>query len=244
MGRRRRACVIAALMCLWLAAPVDAQTDRRWSVAATMGVPGPGPAADLEAAMRASGFDRPGGGCVFGLCFPIAENPRSTTGLNRSAGYPFAVQVNREWSARGVGLSFVVARTPLGRTSGVHAPLTNLAIDYAVDSVGFIATLERRGFGVGAGPAWHVARVRDADPQFGAGPWRRHSRLGAFAQARMMVPARSRFFLDVSGQYRYVGAIDVGPLAPHAILEPAAIFPRSSASFNHWLVAIGVGVRF
>jgi hypothetical protein len=231
-------------MFLWLASPAFAQTDRQWSVAMTLGLPGPGPAADLEAAMRASGFDQSGGGCIFGLCFPPVERPQSVTGLNRSAGYPFALQVNRRLSERGVGLSLVVSRTPLGQTIGEHAPLTELTIDYGVDSIGVMATLERRGFGIGAGPAVHVARVRDGDPQFGARPWERHTRLGALFQGRVLLPARSRLFVDASAQYRYVGAVDVGPLTPRAIFEPAAVFPKSSASFSHWLIALGGGVRF
>jgi hypothetical protein len=119
-----------------------------------------------------------------------------------------------------------------------------LFIDYAVDSFGLMTTLERRGFAVGAGPALYVARARDADPQFGPGAWEHHARLGALGEGRMMLPARSRLFFDASGQYRYVGTVDVGPITPRAILEPRATFPESSASFNHWLVAFGGGVRF
>jgi hypothetical protein len=57
-------------------------------------------------------------------------------------------------------------------------------------------------------------------------------------------PARSRLFFDASGQYRYVGTVDVGPIAPRAVLEPGATFPASSASFNHWLIGVDGGVRF
>jgi hypothetical protein len=237
-------CVTAAVMCLCLATSAAAQTERRWSVAATLGVPGPGPAADLEAAMRASGFDERGGGCVFGLCFPPMEYPRSSTGLNRSLGYPFALQIDRRLSDRGLGLSLLIGRTALGQTWGLHAPLTHLYVEYAVDSLGVMATLERAGFAVGAGPAVHVARLKDADPQFGDGPWERHARVGVLVQGRVMLPARSRLFVDANGQYRYVGNAEVGPIAPHPILEPGATFPRSAVSFSHWLLSVGAGVRF
>jgi hypothetical protein len=73
-------CVIAALMCLSLAAPAGAQTDHHWSVALTTGLPSPGPATGLEGAMRASGFDEPSGGCVFGLCLPGNQTPELDTG--------------------------------------------------------------------------------------------------------------------------------------------------------------------
>lgn len=201
--------------------------------------------------MRASGFDQPGGGCVFGLCFPVTQYPRSDTGLSRSRGFPFALQIDRRLSNHRWGLSVLVGRTMLGETDGQHAPLTTmttttyLTIDYGVDNVGFMATLERRGFAVGAGPALYIARVRDGDRLRGAPQaWEHHPKLGALAQGRMMLPARSRLFLDASGQYRYVGTVDVGPIRPRTDFDPGATFPRSRASFSHWLVALGGGVRF
>jgi len=237
-------CVTAAAMWLCLAAPAAAQTEPSWSVAATLGMPGPGPAPDLEDAMRASGFDAPGGGCVFGLCFPPMEHPRSNTGLNRSIGYPFALQLDRRLSDRGLDLSLLLARTPLGETRGLHATGTPLDVEYAVDSVGVMATMERAGFAVGAGPAIHIARLRDAERLYGGGPWERQTKLGALLQGRMTLPARARLFVDVSGQYRYVGRVEVGPIAPHPIWEPGASFPRSAVSFSHWFVGVGSGIRF
>jgi hypothetical protein len=243
MKSRNCGCVVATLMCLLLAMPAVAQTERRWSVAVTTGSSGPGPAADFEAAMRASGFDEPGGGCVFGLCFPVLEHPASNTGF-ASIGFPFALQVDRRLPNRRWGLSLLVGRTPIGQTVGLHAPRTSLYIDYAVDSLGFMTTLERRGFAVGAGPALHITRARDADPQVGPHGWEHHGKLGALVQGRMMLPARSRLFFDVSGQYRYVGSVDVGPITPRTEFEPGATFPASSVSFNHWHVALGGGIRF
>jgi hypothetical protein len=243
MKGRNGGCVIATLMCLSLAMPADAQTERRWSVALTTGSSGPGPAADLEAAMRASGFDEPGGGCVFGICFPPVEHPFSNTGFG-SIGFPFALQIDHRLPNRRWGLSVLVGRTPIGQTMGLHAPYTSLYIDYAVDSLGFMPTLEWKGLAVGVGPALHIARTRDADPQDGPHGWEHHAKFGALVQGRLMYPARSRLFLDLSGQYRYVGNVDVGPITPEALLEPAATFPASRASFNHGHVAVGLGVRF
>jgi hypothetical protein len=242
MKSRNGGCVIATLMCLSLAMPADAQTERRWSVAWTLGASGPGPAADLEAAMRASGFDEQGGGCVFGICFPPTENPFSNTGFG-SIGFPFALQIDHRLPNRRWGLSVLAGRTPMGVTMGLHAPYTDLHIDYAVDSLGFMPTLEWKGLAVGVGPALHIARTRDANPQVLHG-WEHDARLGALVQGRMMHPARSRLFFDLNGQYRYVGSVDVGPITPEALLEPGATFPASKASFDHWHVAFGAGVRF
>jgi len=239
---------LRALMCVGLvvlAVPARAQGERQWQVAVSAAAPDAGPASDFEASMRASGFNEPSGGCVFfGLCAPSGETPRSYTGFGQ-LGFPFVVQVDHRGPGRRTGVSVLYANTPIGETHGIHAPFTNLWIEYATDTVAGLAVLGSGVFSVGAGLALHVARARAKDlGDQGLSPWESHVRIGAVGQVRMTVPARSFLFFDANGQYRYVGGVEVGPMTPYAVLQPGATFPKSRASFSHWALALGIGARF
>jgi len=74
--------------------------------------------------------------------------------------------------------------------------------------------------------------------------WSGDSHFGFIARGGVRTPAATRLYLDLNAQYRYIGEASYGPFAGSPPVNGGTALPRSSAQFNHWLVAFGPGIRF
>jgi len=134
-----------------------------------------------------------------------------------------------------------------GSTKGSGAFLgKDLAVDYRVTSVAVLLSAGLSDFQIGLGPALHHVQSRP-DTTFGyaPSPWTDHWKVGFIAEARAMVTARSRVFLDLTVKYSFVGDEVVGPYSSSSgLFEPPKTFPPTSIKCNHWFIGPGLGVRF
>ena len=220
------------------AAPVTPAPIRRWSVIVDVGWSRGGPSSDIETAMNDAGLgqDEPG---LFGgsLAYPSSE---------RDGPFPVEAQyrISQPWS---VGVLY--GRLLNGSTKGSGAFLgKDLAVDYRVTSVAVLLSAGLSDFQIGIGPALHHVQSRsDTTFGFAPSPWTDHWKVGFIAEARAMVTARSRVFLDLTVKYSFVGDEVVGPYSSSSGFlnsEPPTTFPPTSIKFNHWFIGPGLGVRF
>lgn len=194
-----------------------------------------GPAGDLEAAMRAGGF----ADAAPGWTRPI-PHPSSNTGFEAD-GAP--VWVDARYSVRDPwSVSVQYSRAPIGVTSGYRRPGHYLFVNYEVWTLAATVARRQGPLVLGVGPAMFTGRSQLATP--GADGWVSHSRSGLLAEALVHVPSRTRVFLDVRLQYRFVGRLTTGPFTPSGTTAGQAPFLASDVRFNHWLIGIGPGVRF
>jgi len=200
------------------------------SVSLSLGTASSGPAADIEEAMISSGFNKTTPAGFFGG--PIA-NPFSRTGFG-TIGLPWMIALH--YSLRPPFLlGAIVSDAPIGETNGYHDPYLSLSIKYSVFTIASTFSLQFADcFHLGVGPAIYIAES-DAEIQSAA-------KFGVLFDLGLSIPAHSCFFFVVSFQYRYVGNVDVGPKEAR-IGNAAATMPASSVSFDHSLLAVGIGTR-
>jgi hypothetical protein len=210
--------------------PAAPAVVRRWAISVgTGGAVGGGTSEALEAAMRQTGFDETSP-AFFG---PATPHPRSGHDLG-GARFAVSTGLGRSWD---VGVAY--DRTPIGHTHGFRAPLQFLFVDYETTS---LAVIGSRTFGparAGLGPAWFSARSTEDHSTERV----RRSTIGFVTEAGLRLPARTRVYLDLNLQYRYVGRSEVGAFS-YDLLPGRIPFAAVSVPFNHWYLGIGSGVRF
>jgi len=163
----------------------------------------------------------------------------------RDVPFPVEAQyrISQPWS---VGLLF--GRLLNGSTKGSGAVLGKyIAVDYRVTSVAMLLSAGLSDFQIGLGPALHHVQSRpDTTSGHAPSPWTDHWKVGFIAEARAMVTARSRVFLDLTIKYSFVGDEVVGPYSSSSGIfgEPPTTFPPTSLKYNHWFIGPGLGVRF
>jgi hypothetical protein len=194
------------------------------------GSPG-GPSSDIENAMDDAGL-----GEEFLTSYPLSERDVS---FLVEAQY----RIIQPWS---VGVLF--GRLLNGSTKGNGAPLgKDLEVDYRVTSAAVLLSAGPSDFQIGLGPALHHVQSRP-DTTYGSAPspWSDHWKVGFIAEARVIVTARSRVFLDLTVKYSFVGDEVVGPYSSGSDVfgGPPATFPPTSIKCNHWFIGPGLGVRF
>jgi hypothetical protein len=89
-----------------------------------------------------------------------------------------------------------------------------------------------------AGPAFYQARFARSDAS--GGPSQTHARLGSAIAGG--ISTRRRIFVEMQGQYRWVGNVDMQPMAVDG--QPAGSLPRTQVNFNHYTINLGLGVRW
>ena len=200
------------------------------SVSLSLGTASSGPAADLEEAMVLSGFNKTTPGGFFGG--PVA-NPFSRTGSG-TIGLPWMIDL-RYSPGHLILLGAIVSDAPIGETDGYHDPSLSLSIKYSVFTIASTVSLQFADcFHMGVGPAIYIA---ESNAEIKSA-----TKLGALFDAGLSIPAYSRIFFVVSFQYRSVGNLDIGPIEAR-IGNFAATMPASSVSFDHSLIAVGMGTR-
>jgi hypothetical protein len=222
-------------------APVapGARTERRWTVSLVTGVPSTAPLRAFEDTMRAAGFDAPSGGCVFGLCFAPTPMPYSMHA--RAYRDTWSADVNRRLR-RGLGVGLVSGRSLLGWTTGRHDPSgaffeVETAVTHVVPVVTFMPAA---GVRVGAGPGLFTTTFTRTGPERQTLDTVR--RPGLLAAATLTFPRRTRVFVELSGQERWLARQPFGPVD----VQPAegVVFPESRVRVSHWFIGLGIGVRF
>ena len=212
-----------------------AHRTRRWEVNLAVGSPKGGPRAAIAGAMVTNGFGDTSPAECFFWCVPAQAHPKQIAGSfasTLSVGYA----VTPFWQIRLENASADLGETIGYRGSPAATYGTYLFLAQSVSMTALIPTCTLDELRIGLGPA--VYRVKVAD---GAqGPSSASTKLGLVADLGVRLPAHTRFFLAISGQYRLVGSAVVGPFSGGT----ADTLPRFRASFTHRVLAFGLGVRW
>jgi len=213
--------------------------SRPWTVSVVTGLPSRGPLDDLENTMRDTGFDLDSGGCFFDLCFGPTNMPYSIRG--RPFRDSWTAGINRRIGRR-LGVSVTGGRTLIGWTNGRQRGTgAHLEIETAMTHVAPLVTFTPTpGVRVGAGPAvFSTTFARTGlDPQ----PLTTTRRPGLLAEASLTFPRRSRVFVELSAQERWLGRQPLGPI--DVLPDGTAPFPQTRVRVTHWFIGLGAGVRF
>lgn len=214
------------------------ETEHRWLVTLSLATTSSGPAADIEKAMVASGFNQTSYGGFFSSG-PIAH-PFSRTGFGE-IGSPWMIGLH--YSIRPpLSLGVIVSNTPIGTTIGYHDPYLFLFVDYSVFTISSIVSIQFLDIlHIGIGPA--VYNTKSYQDNAGvAAESKSVAKIGALLDIELSIPAHSHLFGVVSIQYRYVGKVDIGPFESR-LGDSAATIPATNGSYDHTFIAIGVGLR-
>jgi hypothetical protein len=240
---RHRSLLLGTLLCLTTigttraqdAQPASEPEIKRFSFSVYYGGSIGGPAKDLEAHMRASGFDK--NSPCFLFCTGLLTRPESYPG-DGSAMMALKYRLRNR-----VAVQLLFAGTSTGMTIGDAGGGMfdgSLRLSHAVQTVAAIATLEALEDGhlqLGLGPALHTISTNGSNTQSQGA-----TRLGLVFDAGLQFPSNSRFFVDLRAQYRWVGSVDIGPYTASGFNDPA-VLPEASFSFNHTWLGVGFGVR-
>jgi hypothetical protein len=212
--------------------PASRDLDR-WAVAVYLGSASGGPAPDLEAAMTASGYTDPFGGCTpFFGCVPESPSPSSYSHAN-----PWLLSIR--YRARGAyGTELLLGQSSSGRTSG-NRQSERLSIEYGGTILAPLAAAGTRHLRLGMGPALLRGNWNYRDSGDGSQEQLTTHTFGWIGNAALGVPLWSRFELGVTGQYRSFGRTTVGP-SPSTSPSLAAATVRTT----HWYAAGGIGLTF
>jgi hypothetical protein len=213
--------------------------SRPWTLSVVTGAPSLAPLRDLERTMRDTGFDLASGGCVFGLCFGPSSMPYSIHA--RAYRDSWTAGINRRIGPR-LGVSVTGGRTLIGWTNGRHRGTgAYLEIETAMTHVAPLATFTPTpGVRVGVGPG--VFSTTFARTGLDPRPLTTTRRPGLLAEASLTFPRRSRVFVELSGQQRWLGRQALGPI--DVLPDGTAPFPQTQVRVAHWFIGLGAGVRF
>ena len=217
--------------------PPSPQPARGMTIAVGTGYASSGPAKDLEAAMRSAGFNDSMQDTLFGSGTIL--HPYSVFD-----GFPASLDVNwtlpRRWQ-----LKTTLSRAPMGETLGYHSPAYYLFVDYRVTSLETMVTKTLGPIQIGAGASWCSVETRNFAATMGSsGGWTHRSRAGAVAEITTQLPRKTKFFLNISGRYRYLGRVTVGPFVAQGYFNQPPLTFQADVRFNHWIVTVGPGLRF
>jgi hypothetical protein len=135
---------------------------------------------------------------------------------------------------------------------GYHGPDTSPASDPPVDrayltitpsirTFAALASYERSGLRVAAGASLNRTRL---DIDDGAALQRdEQTRLGLVVEAGAEWPRGTLVMAELWGQYHLVPSQEYGPVSVYSGGQLIATLPASEASFSHFAVGLGIGVR-
>lgn len=216
---------------------------RRWTVSIVTGRPSLAPLREFERAMRANAFDWSGSTCVFGLCFGNQTYPYSShTRIYRDT---WAAHVHR-LLGRHIGVGVTTGKSFIGGTTGRHrTSFTWLDVETQVAHLAPIVTFTPwAGMRVGGGPGLFTTTFneRSAGTLVETTTARRP---GLLADLSLTFPRRTRIFIDLTGQMRWMTAPSFGPVSrDDAATGVTVTFQRTAVKMSHWMVGLGAGVRF
>ncbi len=200
-----------------------------WQVSLLKGTGSTGPAHDLERSMRAEHFDARMGG----WWGPPVDYPVSHAG----SGLLLTVRVPRGRNEWGVHLG----SSTTGETHGLREPYYLVEIRHEVQMLALtLARPVAERWSVGAGPALYL--LSGVQKMEGRATERTNAaRVGLLLDARLRLPARSRWYCDLALQARLAGRAKVGPFTASVATEDRVALPATSPRFDHVFVAIGIG---
>ena len=204
---------------------------RRWSFSYSIGGVGGGPAGDLENGMIAGGFADSSGGL---FSHKVIEHPFSTAGASKT------LQVHYLFKGH-LSVGAVWSQSEFGETLGYHSPGCYLFIDGSAETYAAVIAINSDGFRLGLGPSWNRIKAFRSDAGNPAGE-KVANRLGLLFDVSLCIPARSRVFVELAAQYKFVGNMSVGPYVA-SYLGASATFPSTKANFNHFVIGLGLGFR-
>jgi hypothetical protein len=209
-------------------------------VSVVTGLPSRGPLDDLERTMRATGFDLDSGGCFFDLCFGPTSMPYS--GGGRVFRDSWTASINRRIGRR-LGVSVTGGHTLIGWTNGRQRGTgAYIEIETEMTHVAPLVTFQPTpGVRVGAGPAVFSTTFARTGPG-GTQPLDTTRQPGLLAEASLTFPRRSRVFVELSAQQRWLGRQPLGPI--DLLPDEPATFPQTQVRVTHWFIGLGAGLRF
>jgi hypothetical protein len=220
-------------------AQVSQPPVRLWSVSIAAGSAIGRSSHDLEAAMRAAGFDDR----TPDFLFPGEDHPYST-GVGGEATLTICRRFGKMAHVRAV-----MGRCNLGETRGFTSESGdwaggNINLEQSVSTFTIMAGVNREadgGFWVAGGPALYRVALEDG---LSGVTHLTANRLGAVVGLGFVLPVRKRFTVELQSQYRLVGSVDVGPIdVGYAGHPPAGTLPRTKVHFDHGVLLLGLGVR-
>ena len=189
----------------------------------------------MKEAMFASGL---GGPFASSESTPIADRGTST-----------GVRASRSIGSH-TGISLTFAHTEFGGIRGGDDHGNDILVVPDVRTVAPLGEVNIWRVRVGAGPALQFVRARcTGTSDDGHYPDVRDLRIGGMAHSTLSVTSlRQPVFLELSAQYHYVGPAELGPYQmptpdPFFGGDPLTI-PASSAHFDHFVFALGFGIRW
>lgn len=210
---------------------------RTWTVQVAIGNARGTSARGVESAMRAGGFDQ-GYVCIF-LCTGTIAHPLS---VDADFGTTLTVSRRLRWP---VQVSAIVGRSPMGETSGYDGSSPGSAFVHLRQSVDFLGITAGANAGkwkyleasASAGPALYRAYI---SPINGT-PVSEQSRfrIGAMLGARVAFPGRTRLFVSVDAQARFVGTAGFNAFT----IDATRSIPPTRVNFNHTVLLSAFGVR-
>lgn len=217
---------------------------RRWSFTVSLAARvSPGPTTDIEEALRAGRFDQP--------------RPRRTEGYDT---HPFTTGGDDMWPLLAIGyrlrprVTLRLQAEPdreFNRVEGYHGPdfqprpgsppdRVSVIVRPSIQTLGALATYERFGFRLGAGPSLNRTSL---DFDTGRRRRERQTRLGLVLEAAAETSRRSSASVEIWAQYHFVPSQTYGPLPLPIEGETIASLPAGKASFGHLTMGAGVAVR-
>jgi hypothetical protein len=135
---------------------------------------------------------------------------------------------------------------------GYHGPATRPTSDAPLDGAyltvtpsirtfAALASYERSGFRVAAGPSLNRTRL---DIDDGGGNRReQRTRPGLVVEAGVERPRRTLVMVELWAQYHLVASQEYGPVPVSSGGQLIATLPASTVSFSHFTVGLGIGLR-
>lgn len=208
---------------------------KRWSISLSLATTSSGPAEDIEKAMVASGFNettynffRQGN----------IQHPFSRTGFDWFNRYSLMISAHYLLGPH-FSVGVIVSESDIGRTHGACEGCL-LFIHYGVTTCAPVISGQAYGFRISIGPALYV--VKSAQDQ---GINQQANKIGFLLDFGLTFPEKSRFFVELKGQYRLVGETIIGPYEEKSLWDDvSSTFPAAKVNYNHWFLGGGIGFRF
>ncbi|MFC2164024.1 hypothetical protein ACFLT2_03380 [Acidobacteriota bacterium] len=218
--------------------------QRRWSVSVYLGSASSGPAEDLEKAMIAAGLDHrfvwywAGAGPFYSDPYPSSSTKTTLYRL------PWMIRIHYLVKPPfGVGL--VYSNTEIGDTAGYNEKTSRFDVEYSVNTISPVVSVQAIGFQFGVGPALYMAnsigKRLSLEESLGE---KKTSKIGFLIDFGFAIPTgKTRFFVEFKAQFRAVEQVKVGPYEIK-VDNDFFIFPETKVNYNHWFIGGGIGVRF
>jgi len=219
------------------------RVGRRWEVSATLGWAAAERASQsLEESMIVAGFDETSPAYCFVFCVEAQSHPR-TIGTRSSTITITLSYTARSWlQLRGIYAPGGAMKSTIGHRADGSTSGSSLALTPSVSAVAFVPVLTLDGvLRAGVGPSLNVIELAGGEDSH------RRTRVGVLVDAGLTFPPRSRFFVEITAQYRYVPPVEMGPFrapASEIFAGDGSILPQARVDLRYAALSLGGGIRF